>query len=191
MVNLYGKLGRLRTRSAAFLHDLGKVGVPTDLLLRAGALDPSERSLVEQHPEIGQRLLEPLAIPAAISSAVRHHHEWWDGTGYPDGLSGEKIPLAARIIGVVDAFDAMSSDRPYRRALDRAERKTVHRVHPPPPPHKLEDLARLLERFGIELKGELEAWVQRLESAGSRPAAQQTIDADEREMLKKLGYIED
>ncbi len=107
-------------RFAAFLHDLGKVGVPTDLLLRAGALDPSERSLVEQHPEIGQRLLEPLAIPSAISSAVRHHHEWWDGTGYPDGLSGEKIPLAARIIGVVDAFDAMSSDRPYRRALDRA-----------------------------------------------------------------------
>ncbi len=108
-------------RLAAFLHDLGKVGVPTDLLLRAGALAPKERAVVEQHPEIGARLLEPLASPAAISSAIRHHHEWWDGTGYPAGLSGEEIPLAARVIAVADAFDAMSSDRPYRRALDRED----------------------------------------------------------------------
>jgi putative two-component system response regulator len=106
-------------RIAAFLHDLGKVGVPTDLLLRAGALDVKERHLVEQHPEIGARLLKPLDIPAAIPLAIRHHHEWWDGSGYPDGLSGEEIPLSARIIGVADAFDAMSCDRPYRRALDR------------------------------------------------------------------------
>jgi response regulator RpfG family c-di-GMP phosphodiesterase len=106
-------------RFAAFLHDLGKVGVPTDLLLRPGALDSSERALVEQHPEIGSRLLQPLVIPASISLAVRHHHEWWDGSGYPDGLAGEQIPLAARIIGVVDAFDAMSCDRPYRSALSR------------------------------------------------------------------------
>lgn len=106
-------------RIAAFLHDLGKVGVPTDLLLRAGALDIKERHLVEQHPEIGARLLKPLDIPAAIPLAIRHHHEWWDGSGYPDGLSGEEIPLSARIISVADAFDAMSCDRPYRRALDR------------------------------------------------------------------------
>jgi putative nucleotidyltransferase with HDIG domain len=104
-------------RIAAFLHDLGKVGVPTDLLLRAGALDANERHLVEQHPEIGARLLKPLDIPTAVSLAIRHHHEWWDGSGYPDGLAGEEIPLAARIIGVADAFDAMSCDRPYRRAL--------------------------------------------------------------------------
>ena len=106
-------------RIAAFLHDLGKVGVPTDLLLRAGALDANERHLVEQHPEIGARLIKPLDIPAAISLAIRHHHEWWDGSGYPDGLSGEDIPLGARIISVADAFDAMSCDRPYRRALAR------------------------------------------------------------------------
>jgi len=106
-------------RIAAFLHDLGKVGVPTDLLLRAGALDVKERHLVEQHPEIGARLLKPLDVPAAIPLAIRHHHEWWDGSGYPDGLAGEEIPLSARIIGVADAFDAMSCDRPYRRALAR------------------------------------------------------------------------
>ena len=110
---------RERLRIAAFLHDLGKVGVPTDLLLRAGALDASERALVEQHPEIGARLLKPLDIPAATSLAIRHHHEWWDGAGYPDGLAGEEIPLAARVISVADAFDAMSCDRPYRRALAR------------------------------------------------------------------------
>jgi len=106
-------------RVAAFLHDLGKVGVPTDLLLRAGSLDATERALVEQHPAIGARLVKPLAIPNAIASAIQHHHEWWDGTGYPDGLKGEEIPLTSRIISVVDAFDAMSSDRPYRRALVR------------------------------------------------------------------------
>jgi response regulator RpfG family c-di-GMP phosphodiesterase len=106
-------------RIAAFLHDLGKVGVPTDLLLRAGALDANERHLVEQHPEIGARLIKPLDIPTSIALAIRHHHEWWDGSGYPDGLAGEDIPLAARIISVADAFDAMSCDRPYRRALAR------------------------------------------------------------------------
>jgi len=106
-------------RLSAFLHDLGKVGVPTDLLLRAGALDAAERGVVEQHPEIGSRLLKPLDIPLAISLAVRHHHEWWDGSGYPDGLAGDEIPLAARIIGVTDAFDAMSCDRPYRQSLRR------------------------------------------------------------------------
>jgi putative two-component system response regulator len=107
-------------RVAAFLHDIGKVGVPTDLLLRAGALDSTERALVEQHPSIGARLVKPLAIPNAIASAIQHHHEWWDGTGYPDKLKGEEIPQASRIISVVDAFDAMSSDRPYRRALARS-----------------------------------------------------------------------
>jgi len=107
-------------RVAAFLHDLGKVGVPTDLLLRAGALDSSERALVEQHPVIGARLVKPLAIPNAVASAIQHHHEWWDGAGYPDGLKGEEIPRTSRIISVVDAFDAMSSDRPYRRALARS-----------------------------------------------------------------------
>ncbi len=106
-------------RLAAFLHDLGKVGVPTDLLLRPGALNREERALVQQHPVIGARLIRPLDIAVRVSEAIRHHHEWWDGTGYPDGVAGTDIPLVARIIAVADAFDAMSSDRPYRRALSR------------------------------------------------------------------------
>ncbi len=108
-----------RVRISAFLHDLGKVGVPTDLLLRAGALDERERATVQRHPEIGARLLKPLDLPTAVATAIRHHHEWWNGTGYPDGLAGDDIPLVARIIGITDAFDAMSYDRPYRRALRR------------------------------------------------------------------------
>jgi len=106
-------------RISAFLHDLGKVGVPTDLLLRPGALEPGERRIVEQHPVIGARLLAPLDLPSGTVLALRHHHEWWDGSGYPDGIAGERIPLAARIIAVADAFDAMTCDRPYRRALPR------------------------------------------------------------------------
>jgi putative two-component system response regulator len=106
-------------RISAFLHDLGKVGVPTDLLLRDGTLDSAERGVVERHPEIGARLIEPLDINSSISLAIRHHHERWDGSGYPDGLAGEEIPFVARVISIVDAFDAMSCNRPYRPALTR------------------------------------------------------------------------
>jgi putative nucleotidyltransferase with HDIG domain len=106
-----------QVRLAAFLHDIGKIGVSTELLLRPGALDPRERALVERHPEIGARLLEPLGMAAEVSGAIRHHHEWWDGRGYGDGLYGEQIPLVARIIAIADAYDAMTSERPYRRAL--------------------------------------------------------------------------
>ena len=108
-----------RVRIAAFLHDLGKVGVPTDLLLRSGALEPAERAVVERHPALGAHLLGPLGMPCEIAQAIRNHHEWWDGTGYPDGVAGAEIPLDARIISVADAFDAMSCDRPYRHALRR------------------------------------------------------------------------
>jgi putative nucleotidyltransferase with HDIG domain len=107
-------------RISAFLHDLGKVGVPTDLLLRDGTLDSAERAVVERHPEIGARLIEPLDLESSISLAIRHHHERWDGNGYPDGLAGEEIPFAARVIGIADAFDAMTCNRPYRPALTRA-----------------------------------------------------------------------
>jgi len=108
-----------RVRIAAFLHDLGKVGVPTDLMLRPSSLSAAERALVERHPVIGARMLAPLDLPGSIAEAIHHHHEWWDGSGYPDGIAGDEIPLISRIIGVADAFDAMSSDRPYRPALSR------------------------------------------------------------------------
>jgi putative two-component system response regulator len=107
-------------RTAGFLHDVGKVGVASELLARPGALDPQERRAVERHPVIGVGLVDPLGLPAEVSMAIRHHHEWWDGRGYPDGLFGAQIPLPARIVSVADAYDAMTSDRPYRRALSPA-----------------------------------------------------------------------
>jgi putative two-component system response regulator len=117
-VGLFGR-EQEQVRIAAFLHDLGKVGVPSELLLREGALDPNERKIVEQHPLIGARLVRPLLLQSDLTLAIQHHHEWWDGTGYPDGLSSQDIPHAARIVSIADAFDAMSCDRPYRRALRR------------------------------------------------------------------------
>ncbi|MCP5056806.1 MAG: response regulator [bacterium] len=104
-------------RIAGFLHDVGKIGVPTELLTRPGALDPKERAALEKHPEIGAKLVAPLNVPTDIVAAIKHHHEWWDGRGYGDGLFGEQIPLSARIVAIADAFDAMSCDRPYRDAL--------------------------------------------------------------------------
>jgi putative nucleotidyltransferase with HDIG domain len=106
-------------RMAGFLHDVGKVGVPSELLARAGALDPQERRAVERHTVIGVGLVDPLGLPAEVTMAIRHHHEWWDGRGYPDGLYGNQIPMAARIVSIADAYDAMTSDRPYRKALSQ------------------------------------------------------------------------
>ena len=117
-LGLFGK-DQEQVRIAGFLHDLGKVGVPSELLLREGALDPNERKIMEQHPVIGARLVRPLLLQSDLTLAIQHHHEWWDGTGYPDGLSGTDIPYTARIVAIADAFDAMSCDRPYRRALRR------------------------------------------------------------------------
>jgi len=104
-------------RLAAVLHDVGKIAIPDRILLKPGPLTPEERALVQTHPEIGDRLLEPLAPLEEVRAAVRHHHERWDGSGYPDRLAGESIPRTARIISVADAIEAMSAMRPYRGPL--------------------------------------------------------------------------
>jgi putative two-component system response regulator len=104
----------------ALLHDVGKIGVPESILTKPAALDAAEWDLMRLHPEIGERICEPLAASGTFTPIVRHHHERWDGRGYPDGLRGEAIPLGARIVGLVDAFDAMTHDRPYRRAMSTA-----------------------------------------------------------------------
>ncbi len=109
----------LRTlRLAASLHDIGKVGLPDTILLKPGPLDERERSLMQAHPVIGESILRPLSTVAAVLPLVRHHHERLDGSGYPDGLSGDAIPLLVRILSVVDVFDALTTNRPYRRAMD-------------------------------------------------------------------------
>jgi diguanylate cyclase (GGDEF)-like protein len=104
------------TRLAASLHDLGKLAIPEEILRKPGPLTDAERLVLERHPQIGYRMLESLGVDP-VADWVLHHHERWDGTGYPEGLAEGQIPLGARIIFVADAFDAMTSDRVYRRKL--------------------------------------------------------------------------
>ncbi len=103
-------------RLAGLLHDVGKIGVPESVLNKPGALDDDEWEHMREHPGRGAEIIAHIRNPdvPAIAAAVRHHHERWDGTGYPDGLRGEACPLEARILAIADAFDAMTSDRPYR-----------------------------------------------------------------------------
>jgi putative two-component system response regulator len=100
-----------------FLHDVGKVGVPDGILLKRGPLDAGEYAIMKRHPIIGDRLCGELRSLRNVRPIVRHHHERLDGSGYPDGLKGDTIPLLAQITGIVDVFDALTTERPYRAAL--------------------------------------------------------------------------
>jgi HD-GYP domain-containing protein (c-di-GMP phosphodiesterase class II) len=108
------------TRLAGSLHDLGKLAIPEEILRKPGPLTPPERLVLERHSQIGFRMLESLGVDP-VAHWVLHHHERWDGMGYPDGLAREEIPLGARIIFVADAYDAMTSDRAYRGRLTPQE----------------------------------------------------------------------
>ncbi|MGH0036148.1 MAG: HD domain-containing phosphohydrolase [Myxococcota bacterium] len=112
---------RENVRLSAFLHDLGKVGVPSDIVAQRSNLSPEQRVAIEQHACIGERLVKPLALSATAGAAIRHHHERWDGAGYPDGLREDAIPLASRIVAIADAFDAMTSERPHRGARSQED----------------------------------------------------------------------
>lgn len=112
---------RIALRRAGIVHDIGKVAVPDDILLKPGPLTPEERRIMEQHPIVGARICAPLRSFRLVHPVIRHHHERMDGSGYPDGLKGEQIPLAARVLQVVDIYDALTTDRPYRRGLSPEE----------------------------------------------------------------------
>lgn len=100
-----------------FLHDIGKVGIPESILCKSGPLNELEWIVMRSHPHVGAKIVEPIPFMGDAVEIVRSHHERYDGSGYPHGLRGEDIPLGARIFAIADAFDAMTSDRPYRRAL--------------------------------------------------------------------------
>jgi diguanylate cyclase (GGDEF)-like protein len=105
----------------AVLHDIGKLGVPGNVLRKPGPLDDDERALMREHPVIGERILGAIPGLGEVARAIRHEHERWDGGGYPDGLAGEQIPLASRIVFACDTWHAMTSDRPYRAGMSQAE----------------------------------------------------------------------
>ncbi len=108
-------------RFAGLLHDIGKTGVPEEILLKPSALDADEVALMRRHAEIGATVVEQIEFLKSITPIILHHHEHWDGTGYPEGLAGESIPLGARILAVADAYDAMTCDRPHTKKLSRVQ----------------------------------------------------------------------
>jgi putative two-component system response regulator len=113
----------------AFLHDVGKIAIPDRVLLKKGKLTRKEYDLMKRHPAIGDDLCRTVRSFEAVRPIVRHHHERLDGRGYPDGLAGDRIPLLAQIVSIVDVFDALTSDRPYRKALATATAYQMMRDH--------------------------------------------------------------
>jgi putative nucleotidyltransferase with HDIG domain len=108
-------------QAAAVLHDTGKIAVPEAILNKPGPLDVAEFAIMKQHATVGADIISSINFPYPVEPIVRHHHENWDGTGYPSGLVGTDIPIGARILAVVDCFDALTSDRPYRLRMTDTE----------------------------------------------------------------------
>jgi len=117
----------VQIRRGAILHDIGKMAIPDHILLKAGPLDPQEWEIMRQHTVIATDLLKPILYLESALDIPQYHHEKWDGTGYPHGLKGEQIPLAARLFAVVDVYDALTADRPYRKAWTHTE--AVDHIH--------------------------------------------------------------
>jgi putative two-component system response regulator len=118
---------RRALRLGGYLHDLGKVAVPDGILLKPGPLTPAEREQVNLHPGVGADLVREMQTLHDVRPIIRHHHERWDGSGYPDRLRGEAIPLGARIMSVVDVYDALRTERPYKPPLSLADTLDVLR----------------------------------------------------------------
>lgn len=117
-----------KLRIAGTLHDLGKIGIPNEILVKPGRLSDLEFAIIKTHPMVGYDILNPLEFPQSTTQIILQHHERWNGSGYPHGLSGDNILLEARILGVADVVEAMAADRPYRPALgiDRALDEISH-----------------------------------------------------------------
>ncbi|MGH2905642.1 MAG: HD-GYP domain-containing protein [Solirubrobacterales bacterium] len=112
---------QLHVADVALLHDIGKIGIPNEILHKPAALNDQEWEIMRRHPEIGERILAEVPGFEAVATAVRHEHERWDGAGYPDGIAGEQIPVASRIVLACDAYHAMTSERPYRSPMSETE----------------------------------------------------------------------
>jgi len=127
LIRIFGQAMRVPAHTlrewewAALLHDVGKIAVPSSLLHKPGSLDADEWTMIRRHPSRGERIIRTVPALDAVGLAVRHHHERWDGGGYPDRLSGESIPLVSRVICLVDAYETMCKGRPYRAPMERAD----------------------------------------------------------------------
>lgn len=133
----------------AFLHDVGKVGISESILTKTGSLTPDEYDVMKTHPQIGYRILNPVPFLRAASAIVLYHQEWYNGEGYPEGLAGNEIPLGARLVAIIDAWDAMTSDRTYRPAMARnaAIAELRRQAGTQFDPHLVDVFLRTLERL--------------------------------------------
>jgi putative nucleotidyltransferase with HDIG domain len=116
-------------KTASYLHDIGKVGISDFILLKPGPLTPEERRIIETHPLIGGKIVEPLGLRPQEKDVILYHHERWDGRGYPRGLAAKEIPFVCRLLALADVYDALTTDRPYRRRLSIPEALTEIRAH--------------------------------------------------------------
>ena len=139
--------------AAFLLHDVGKIGIPESILNKPGGLTDTERRVLQTHPILGERIIAPLGLPQVVRDVVRHHHEKWDGTGYPDGLKGLEIPPAARVFAIADVVDAMTSIRPYRQPVSFEE--AVHEIVLQSGKHFDPDLTPLAEGVFLSAPAEL------------------------------------
>ncbi len=181
---------------AAQLHDIGKIGVLDSVLNKRGQLTPAEKAMIMKHPLIGAEILEQAKSLAPIVPLVKYHHEWYAGGGYPSGIAGDQIPLGARILAVADAFDAMTSDRPYRAALPDRYALTVIRQNPKGQfdPQVVDCFLRVHKKMG----GEAMESYQALDQATTFPSRLGLISpADQKEVIvisqivQQIGFITD
>jgi putative nucleotidyltransferase with HDIG domain len=137
-------------RWGALLHDIGKIAIPDAILRKPAGLTDDEWAIMHEHPITGEEILKPVDRMRAVSQVLRHHHERWDGTGYPDGLRGDAIPLSARILAVVDAYSAIRDDRPYKaaRTHDEAVLELRRSAGAQFDPRVVDAFCRMLERQG-------------------------------------------
>ncbi len=165
--------------TGALLHDIGKLGVPEYVLLKPGRLTKEEFEKIKKHPEIGAAILDPVQFPWPVIPIVRHHHEKWDGTGYPDGLAGEDIPLTARIMAVADVFDALTSSRSYRKAWDFEKAKTYVKEQSGShfDPAVVEPFLRVIDRILAEMEASGLSAVAQPSAASGEPIDKATAAA--------------
>src|SRR5574341_1389227 len=162
-------------RRGALLHDIGKVGIPDAILMKPGPLTAAEWKVMRQHPVIGERICRPLRSMGPVLPIIRHHHERWDGSGYPDGLAREAIPLPARILQVADVFDALTMARPYQPARSAAQASGVLRAQAAQGLHE----PRLVEVFQrLWESGALRNGASRADGSVRLPEARAVADAE-------------
>lgn len=123
-----GEEEQLALRRGGYLHDLGKIAISDEILKKQGLLSPEEWRTMQQHPIIGENICKPLRSLRIVLPIIRHHHEHWNGTGYPDHLAGEAIPLLARVLQVVDVYDALRTERPYKPAQSHQQARETMRA---------------------------------------------------------------